>query len=275
MEEAHKKWLIIIVSLLILIGFFFLAKSISPAFLSDLGLKTPLPIFTIIIGLLDGFNPCTIFILTLLLGLMISVSNSRQRILAVGFSFVFVVFIIYFLFMLAWLNIFKLIGFTTPFRIVIAAVAIIAGLINCKELFFFKKGITLMIQESHKVYLFRYMEKMKEIIIKGSIPALILSTVLLAIFSSIIEIPCTAGFPIIYTGVLTGKVGMAGISYFLYLFLYNLMYVLPLSIVIILLSYTFKEAHISKSQMQILKFIGGFIMILLGIILLVNPALLQ
>ena len=92
MEEHHKKWLIIIVSLLILIGFFFLAKSISPAFLNDLGLKTPLPIFTIIIGLLDGFNPCTIFILTLLLGLMISVSNSRQRILAVGFSFVFVVF---------------------------------------------------------------------------------------------------------------------------------------------------------------------------------------
>jgi len=206
---------------------------------------------------------------------MISVSNSRQRILAVGFSFVFVVFIIYFLFMLAWLNILKLVGFTTPFRIIIAAVAIIAGLINCKELFFFKKGFTLMIQESHKVYLFKYMEKMKEIIVKGSIPALILSTIILAIFSSIIEIPCTAGFPIIYTGVLAGKVGMGGFSYFLYLFLYNLMYVLPLSIIIILLSYSFKETHISKSQMQILKFIGGFIMILLGIILLVNPALLQ
>lgn len=268
-----KRILIIIIILIALVGFFILAKSASSDFLKNMGLSLPLPAFTFIIALIDGFNPCNLFVLTLLLGLLVSASHSRKKIYITGYTFIAVVYIIYFLFMAAWLNIFKFIGFIDPLRISIASIALIAGFINCKELFFFRKGITLMIQEKHKAPLLKRIEHVKDVFVKGSIPMLILASVVLAVFASLVELPCTAGFPIVYTGVLTGKVLESGLSYYLYLLLYSLVYILPLSVVIGVFGYTLKARQISKHQMQVIKFIGGAIMILLGVILLVNPAI--
>jgi len=238
-----------------------------------LGYSLPLPLFTFFIALIDGFNPCNLFVLTVLLGLLVSASHSRERIYAVGYTFIFVIFIIYFLFMAAWLNIFKYFGFVTPLRIGIALIALIAGLINCKELVAFRKGVTLMIQKQHKGPLLKRIKKMKDIIVNGSMPTLILASVGLAAFASLVELPCTAGFPIIYTGILTGKMLANSFSYYSYLFFYNLVYVIPLLVIITIFGYTFKGRQITKGQMQIVKFIGGLIMILLGLILLINPGL--
>ena len=112
-----------------------------------------------------------------------------------------------------------------------------------------------------------------ELMKQGSMPALIGSAVVLAIFASLVELPCTAGFPIIYTGVLTGVFVKSTLGYYLYLALYNLIYVLPLIVVITILGYTFKGKTIEPKTMALIKFIGGAIMLLLGIVLLVNPAL--
>jgi len=272
LTERQKNYFIVGVTLLFLIGFFILAKNISPAFLEKAGYTLPLPIFTLFIALIDGFNPCNIFVLTFLLGLLVSVSHSRKRIYTIGFTFVFMVFLIYLLFMVAWLNIFRYIGFITPLRIAIASIALIAGIINCKELLFFRKAITLMIQEQHKGPLVRRVEKMKEVIQKASFPILIFSSIGLAAFASLVELPCTAGFPIIYTGILSGKV-LSSFHYYIYLIFYNLIYVIPLAVIITIFGYSFKAKQINKRQMQVIKFIGGLIMILLGIILLINPSL--
>ncbi len=279
----------IIIALLIiigLIGLFFLAKQASPETFKELGLNLSLPWFTFIIAIIDGFNPCTLWVLTFLLVLLISVSETpeaeqarygagRKRIFIVGLTFVSVIFIVYFMFMTAWLNIFRYIGFIDPLRIMIASVALIAGAINCKEFFAFRKGITLMIQEKHKPLLMQKIEKMKEVIRYGSLPALITASVILALFSSLVELPCTAGWPIIYTGVLSAKVFEGTISFYIYLLFYNLIYIIPLSAVILLFGWFFKGKKISKEQTQIIKLIGGVIMIALGIILLVNPGLLM
>ncbi len=273
LTENQKNYLIIGVSLLFLIGFFVFAKNISPEALENLGYNLPLPLFTFFIALIDGFNPCNLFVLTFLLGLLISASNSRKKIYAVGFTFIFMVFLIYFLFMAAWLNIFKYLGFITPLRIGIALIALIAGAINCKELFAFRKGVTLMIQDQHRGPLLKRIEKMKDLIATGSIPTLILASISLAAFASLVELPCTAGFPIIYTGILTGKILANSFSYYLYLIFYNFIYVTPLLVIISIFGYTFKGKQITKRQMQIIKFIGGLIMILLGLILLINPGL--
>lgn len=175
--------------------------------------------------------------------------------------------------MAAWLNIFKYIGFIAPLRIGIGLIALIAGLINCKELVAFRKGITLMIQEQHKNPLLKRIEKMKVIIINGSMPTLILTSISLATFASLVELPCTAGFPIIYTGIITGKILTNSFYYYLYLLFYNFIYVIPLIVIIAIFGYTFKGKQITQRQMAIIKFIGGLIMILLGIILLFNPRL--
>jgi len=274
MREKTKRFIYISIIAVVLIGFFYIAKNLSPDYFKNLGLSMPLPAFTFLIAIIDGFNPCTMWVLTFLLVLLISVSHSRKRIFAVGYTFVVMVFIIYFLFMAAWLNVFLFIGYFDIIRIIIGIVALTAGIINCKELFWFRKGVTLMIQEQHKNPLLRKIESMKDVIKKGSMPALIISSIVLAAFASLVELPCTAGWPLIYTNILSQRGFENTFGYYTYLLLYNLIYIIPLSIIIAIFGYTFKGKQISKHQMKMIKFIGGFIMILLGIILLVNPELL-
>lgn len=273
--REKKKFLIIVLIVLGIIGFFFLAKNLSADFLKNIGLSLPLPVFTFIIALVDGFNPCNLFVLTLLLTLLVSASHSRKRIFTVGYIFVGMVFIIYFVFMAAWLNIFKFIGFINPIRIGLAVLALTAGVINCKEFFWFRKGITLMIQEENKRPLLKRIEKIKNLIRTGTMPVLILSSITLAAFSSFVELPCTAGFPIIYAGILAGKYTANSFGSYLYLLLYNFVYVLPLIVTIGIVGYTFHGEKISKKQMATIKLVGGLVMIALGIVLLVNPALLM
>ena len=66
------------------------------------------------------------FVLTCLLAILISSSESRKRLYIVGLSFVFMVYLFYFLFMAAWLNVFNHIGFITPLRVGIAFIALVA-----------------------------------------------------------------------------------------------------------------------------------------------------
>ncbi len=275
MEERSKRLFIAAAIVVVIIAFFFIASQADPEYFRELGLVMPLPLFTFVIAIIDGFNPCTMWVLTFLLVLLISVSENRKRIFAVGFVFVIVVYIFYFLFMAAWLNVFFYIGFLDPVRIAIGILALAAGAINCKEFFAFRKGFTLMIQEKHKVPLVRKVERMKDIIKHGSFPALITASVVLASFASLVELPCTAGFPIIYTKILAEKVFAESFAYYIYLAFYNLIYVVPLAAIITLFGYFFKGKQISKSQMQIIKVIGGLIMIMLGIILIFNPGLLM
>ncbi|MEA3293312.1 MAG: hypothetical protein U9P88_02545 [Patescibacteria group bacterium] len=269
-----KKIIIAILIISFLIAFFFLAQKADPSYFNELGLSLPLPIFTFIIAIIDGLNPCTIWVLTFLLALLISVSDNRKKIFLVGFSFISVIFLFYFLFMAAWLNIFKFIGFIGPLRIAIAIIAIIAGLINCKDFFAFRKGITLMIQEKHKFVLIKKIENIKKVIKHGSYPSVISASVVLAAFASLVELPCTAGWPVIYTSVLSSKIFTNTFQYYSCLFFYNLIYIIPLFVIILLFGWFFKGKQINKEQMQIIKLVGGVIMLGLGIILLVNPGLL-
>ncbi|MFW5865563.1 MAG: hypothetical protein ACOCU6_00540 [Nanoarchaeota archaeon] len=273
MNERTKKIVFISIAIVILVSFFLLASGISPDALKGLSSSIPLPIFTIIISIIDGFNPCNLMVLTMLISLMLTESHSRKKILVVALTFVSVIFIFYFLFMAAWVNIFKYIGFIDPLRYAIAAIAIIAGLINIKELFFFRKGITLMIQDKHVGPVKRRIKQVAHLINKGSIPTLIGASAILGIFASLVELPCTAGFPLIYTGILAGAGLESGFGHYAYLLLYNLFYILPLLVIVTVFSASFRGKQVDKKTMSIIKFVGGFIMLLLGLILLINPGL--
>ena len=211
MNQANKK---IIAGIGIIIGLLFLflvVKNASPDYFKEIGFDMALPAFTFVVAIIDGFNPCTLWILSFLLVLLVSSfgSNNKEaekKMLIIGFSFAGVVAIIYFLFMAAWLNIFKFIGFIDPLRIGIACLALFAGAINCKEFFAFRKGISLMIQERHKHFVTEKIEKVKAVVKTGSTPALIAASGILAAFASLVELPCTAGWPIIYTTILSAKV---------------------------------------------------------------------
>lgn len=273
LKTKRTSFFIVGTAIVALTAFFIAVSNIDPSLLRTLGTQLPLPVFTFVVALIDSFNPCNMFVLTVLLALLISSSASRRRFYLVGFIFVLVVFLFYFFFMAAWLNIFRYMKFAGPLRITIAVIAITAGLINCKELFFFKKGPSLMIPEKQKGILYSRMRNLTGIINKGSLPLLISASTTLAIFSSFVEIPCTAVFPLLYVSVLSAQVSAEGFGYISYLVLYNLIYVIPLLTIIAILGVTFQAKKVSEKQVQIIKFIGGIIMIALGLILLVNPGL--
>ena len=280
MKEINRKIIIALCLGFGLIALFFAIKNVSPDYFKEIGVNMALPWFTLVIAIVDGFNPCTLWILSFLLVLLISSfegdsKETRKKMLIVGFTFASVVAVIYFLFMAAWLNIFKFIGFIDPLRIGIACLAIFAGLINCKEFFAFRKGITLMVQDKHKPFLLEKIEKVKAVVKDGSTLALITASAVLAAFASLVELPCTAGWPMIYTAVLSSKVFEGSLSYYVYLIFYDLIYIIPLCSMILLFAWFSKGKKITKEQTQIIKLIGGLLMILLGIVLLVNPELLM
>jgi thiol-disulfide isomerase/thioredoxin len=229
-----------------------------------------LPVFTIIIAGLDGFNPCAFFVLFLLLSILIY-AHSRKIMLVIGGTFVFFSGFIYFLFMAAWLNVFLLFGQLKIMTLAAGILAVIVALINIKDFFFFEKGVSLMIPEKAKPKLF---ERTRNILKKGSLPSMMLGTVVLAIAANTYELLCTAGFPMVYTRALT-LYNLSRLQYYLYLVFYNLIYVVPLTVIVLLFSITLGARKLTEWQGQVLKLISGLMMLSLGLVLLTKPDLLN
>jgi thiol-disulfide isomerase/thioredoxin len=228
-----------------------------------------LPLLTVVIGGLDGFNPCAIWVLCFLLTLLLYV-RSRTRMILVGLIFVSTSAFVYFLFMTAWLNFFLLIGYVDVMRILIGIVAITAGIVNMKDFFFFKKGVSLTIPESRRPGLIR---RMRTLIGEESAIALIVGTIALAFFANIVEFLCSAGFPAIYTRILTLN-ALPDIQYYLYLVVYNIIYVIPLFVIVMVFVVTMGRRKVTERQGRILKLFSGALMLLLGVLLILSPELL-
>ena len=81
-----------------------------------------LPLFTLAMGLLDGFNPCSLWVLILMISLLAPMNN-RLRMFAIAGTFIAVEGLAYFIFMAAWLNLFLFIGLSRISEIAIAAIA--------------------------------------------------------------------------------------------------------------------------------------------------------
>ncbi|HEC88624.1 MAG TPA: hypothetical protein ENI52_04850 [Thermoplasmata archaeon] len=190
--------------------------------------------------------------------------------LIVGVTFVITSGIVYFMFMAAWLNFFLLVGYVDVMRIAIAILAITVGIINVKDFFFFKRGVSLTIPDSKKPSL---MKRMRGLLKKESTFALILGTMALAFFANLIELLCTAGFPAIYTRILTLN-ALSALKYYLYLVLYNAVYVVPLMIIVVSFVVTMGRRKFTERQGRILKLVSGAIMLLLGLIMLLKPEIL-
>ena len=225
---------------------------------------------TVAIAGLDGFNPCAFFVLFTLLGLLLHV-HSRKRLLLIGGIFVFFSGFIYFIFMAAWLNIFLLTGRIAAVTVAAGAVALVIAVINIKDFFFFKKGVSFVIPESAKPKLF---DRMRKLMKATSLPSVIAGTVVLAVAANAYELFCTAGFPMVYTRILTLH-NLSKFEYYLYLVLYNVIYVIPLAMIVLFFAATLGAKKLTEQQGQVLKLISGMMMLCLGGVLLTRPELLN
>ena len=228
-----------------------------------------LPTFTFYLGLLDGLNPCAMWVLMFLLGLMVY-AGSRKKIIFLGATFVLASGVVYFLFMTAWVNIFLVIGYSSIITIVLGAVAVLMGLVNIKELFFFKKGVSFMIPESAKPKLYA---KSRKIMNESNKVLAILGTIALAVFVNFIELGCTVGLPAIYTRVLSLR-GLPPLETYLYIALYNAVYILPLALIVAVFAYTMGHYKFTEKHGKLFKFISGLLMLALGLLLIFYPNIL-
>lgn len=231
---------------------------------------TSLPLITVMIAGMDSFNPCAFFVLLSLLGLMVH-ARSRNRMLFVGGVFVFFSGFIYFLFMAAWLNLFLVMGQVALITRIAGGLSLVIAVINIKDFFLFKKGVSLTIPDSAKPKLF---DRMRRLIHASSFLSLLLGTTVLAIAANSYELLCTAGFPMVYTRILTlNKLPL--VSYYLYLALYNVVYVIPLLLIVVVFGITLGKRQLTEWQGRLLKLVSGAMMLGLALALLINPALLN
>jgi hypothetical protein len=225
-----------------------------------------LPLLTVAIAGLDAFNPCAFFVLLFLLSLLAHQKN-RKRMLVIGGIFVLFSGLIYFAFMAAWLNLFQVLGNLAWVTLAAGALAVFVGVVNVKDFFAFERGLTLSIPESRKPDIYR---RARAILGADNLPAMVAATVFLAIAANFYELLCTAGFPMVYTRLLTlSELPPAG--YYLYLALYNLIYVVPLGLIVLVFVRSMGARKLTEREGRLLKLLSGVMMLELGALLLVAP----
>ena len=228
------------------------------------------PVITLIIAGMDSFNPCAFFVLFSLFGLLIY-AQSRRKMLLIGSIFVFFSGFIYFVFMAAWLNLFLVMGQVEIITKIAGSIAMLIAAINIKDFFIFKQGISLTIPDSAKPKLF---DRMRKLLTSTSFISILIGTTVLAIAANAYELLCTAGFPMVFTRILTfNKLTTA--SYYPYLVLYNAIYVIPLAVIVIVFTVTLGKKRLTEWQGRMLKLVSGVMMLGLGVVLLFDPTLLS
>ena len=252
-------------------------SSVQPVELPLIGVVNPeqlsLPLLTVVLAGVDAFNPCAFFVLLFLLSIMVN-AKSRTRMLIVGGIFVFFSGFIYFLFMIAWLNIFELLGAGSDGGMIILGagiLALIAGMINLKDYFYTKGEVSLSTSAENRTGLIKRMGKLTN---ASSMAAMIAGTVVLSILANAYELLCTAGFPMIYTSVLAMH-ELPDMERYFYLAFYNIVYVIPLAAIVIAFSATLGKRKLTEKEGQTLKLMSGIMMVGLGGTLAADPTALQ
>ena len=232
-----------------------------------------LPLLTLVLAGVDAFNPCAFFVLLFLLSIMVN-AKSRSRMLLVGGIFVFFSGLIYFMFMSAWLNLFQLLGAGGDGGTIIliaGLVALVAGAINIKEFFFHRGKVTLSMSTENRTGLIKRMGKLSS---ASSLGAMIVGSTVLAILANSYELLCTAGFPMIYTSVLSMH-ELPTLERYAYLALYNIVYVIPLATIVIIFAATLGKRKLTEKEGEGLKLMSGTMMTGMGALLVIDPTSMQ
>lgn len=229
---------------------------------SDLGL----PLFTVVVGLLDGFNPCAMWVLLFLLSLLAHL-KSRPRMLLVGGVFVAVTGAVYYAFLAAWLGVFLWIGLARPVRVGLGMVAIAIGAVHVKDALAPGTGPSLHIPASARP---RIYAGVRRILSAENLPAALAAVAVLALFVNMVELLCTAGLPALYTRVLTLQ-ELPSWRYYAYLGLYDLAYVFDDTLVLALAVAAFGTRRLSERAGRWLDGLSGLLLVALGAILALRP----
>jgi glutaredoxin len=226
---------------------------------------------TLLIAFVDGFNPCSIWILSMLLALTLH-TGSRKKVLFIGLIFISVTAAIYGLFITGLFTVFKVISFVWWIQLLVALVALFFALVNIKDYFWYKEGVSFTISDKQKPGIFQRMRKLMDA--SQSYWGLAGGTILMAAGVSLVEFSCTAGFPVLWTNLLVSQ-NVGGWLFVLLLLVYLIIYQLDELGIFLIAVFSMKASKMEEKHGRILKLIGGVLMLCLAGVMLINPSLMN
>lgn len=229
-----------------------------------------LPLFTVALGLLDGFNPCAMWVLLFLLSMLVHLRDRRTMALVAG-TFVLTSGLVYFAFMAAWLGFYWIVGTAPLVRLALGVLALAIGAVNVKDFFAFGRGPSLSIPDAAKP---RIYARVRAILRADDLGASLAGVFVLALLVNAVELLCTAGFPAAYTYVLAAQ-DLSPAQHYAYLALYNVAYVLDDAAMVAIAVATLGGRKLTERSGRWLKLLSGLVMVGLGATLLLRPELLS
>lgn len=225
-----------------------------------------LPVIAVIIGLVDGFNPCAMWVLIFLITMLFDYP-SRKKMWILGCTFIFTSAFIYFLFMMSFLKVAEFISGIKILQILIALFALAFGIINVYR-YFKTKDVGCDVVDKNKRR--KIMTRIKKIVSNKSFVLALVGIIFLAISVNLIELLCSLGLPVMFTQILAYN-NVTGIKNILYIILYILFFLIDDLIVFFVAMKTLKITAISNKYSKYSHLIGGLIMLIIGILMLVKP----
>ena len=230
--------------------------------------KVSLPIMAAVIGLVDGFNPCAMWVLVFLISMLLG-TKDRKKMWILGLTFLFTSAFIYLLFKVAWLNVAIKMNTVIWLRITIAIIAIIAAFINLKSFYkSLKKDTGCEVVDSKKRK--NIIEKIKKFTLEKSLILGLLGVMTLAVSVNFIELACSAGLPLLFTQILALN-NLSKLSYMIYILIYIFFFLMDDIIVFVIAMFTLKITGISNKYSKYSHLIGGIIMLLIGLLMIIKP----
>lgn len=229
-----------------------------------------LPAFTFVVALLDGFNPCAMWVLVFLISLLLGMKD-RKRMWLLGSTFIAASAFVYFLFLSAWLNLFLFLGFVIWVRVLVGLVALGTGGYYLRDWYVNRGAACRVVKGERRKRIF---EKMRGITKRRQLFLALVGIVGLAFAVNLIELVCSAGLPAVYTQVLALS-GLPVWQYYLYLLFYVLIFMIDDLIVFVTAMTTLKAVGIESKYVRFSHLVGGVLMVLIGLSLLLKPELLM
>lgn len=232
-----------------------------------------LPILSIVLGFVDGFNPCAMWILIFLITMLFSMKD-KKKMWILGLTFILTSGIVYLLFMLTWLNLATFISKISFIRLLIAFVAVIVGVINLVK---FSNSLTkkddgcdVVDKKERK----RIMQQITKITKEKKFILAIVGIIALAASVNIIELMCSIGIPLLFTQILAMN-DLNTIEYGIYMFIYIFFFLIDDIVIFGISMFTLNVTGISTKYTKYSHLIGGIIMLLIGLLLIIKPELLM
>ena len=230
-----------------------------------------LPLLSLVLGFVDGFNPCAMWILLFLITLLINHKN-RKKMIVLGLTFIIFSGLTYMFFMLTWLNLATFLSKIKIITFIIAIIAFIAGFINLYNFYKSTKkddGCEVVKPTRRK----RIIEYIKKIVNEKSFMIALAGIIVLAFSVNIIEMMCSIGLPLMFTQILSMN-NLSLAEYCLYMFIYIFFFLIDDIVIFLIAVFTYKIAGISTKLTKYSHLLAGIILLLIGIIMLINPSLL-